>query len=55
MARLATIRSSQVLNDERPWKRSMPRTTASHDSCTTSSATASVRTYMRATRSISRW
>ena len=44
--------NTQVRSDERPSKRSMPCSAASQVSCTTSSATAALGTYMRATRSI---
>ena len=50
-ARLTRMRKSQVLNDERPSKRSTPRTTPIQVSWTTSSATASLGTKVRATRS----
>ena len=52
IAMLTTMRMIQVFSDERPSKRSMPLRTPSHASCTTSSATARVRTYPRATASI---
>jgi hypothetical protein len=39
-ARLTRIRKSHVLNEERPAKPSIPRSTATHVSCTTSSAIA---------------
>ena len=40
VARLTRIRNSHVRNDERPAKPSIPRSTPTHVSCTTSSATA---------------
>ncbi len=43
-ALLTQIENSQVFSEERPSKRSMPVNTAHHVSCTTSSATASLRT-----------
>jgi hypothetical protein len=46
------MRKIHVRNDERPWKLSSPFRTPSHVSWTTSSATAAVETYIRATRSI---
>ena len=54
-ARLTRIRNSQVLIDERASKRSMPRSTATHVSCTTSSAIASLGTNERARCSIAEW
>ena len=50
-ARLIRMWNSQVLNEDRPSKRSTPRTTASHVSCTTSSATARLFTTVWARRS----
>ena len=47
--------NSQVLNDDRPSKRSTPRTTASHVSCTTSSATERLATTVPARRSSLVW
>ena len=47
--------NSQVLNDDRPSKRSTPRTTASHVSCTTSSATERLATTVPASRSSLDW
>ena len=52
-ARLATIRRIQVFSEDRPSKRLRPCRTPSQASCTTSSATARVRTWLRAIRSIS--
>jgi hypothetical protein len=46
------MRKSHVFSDDRPSKRSSPRSTPSHVSWTTSSATAWLGTYIRATRSI---
>src|SRR5207249_6840176 len=40
LARFITIREIHVLNEDRPSNRSIPFKTASHASCTTSSATA---------------
>src|SRR4051794_27780902 len=45
------MRKTHVLSEERPWKRSIPRRTPSQVSCTTSSASAAVGTYIRATAS----
>jgi len=42
----------QVLSDERPWNVSSSRSTASHVSCTMSSASPALCTYLRATRCI---
>ena len=50
---LVRIRNVQVRSDERPSKPSIPRSTASQASCTTSSALASVETWLRATRVMS--
>ena len=47
IARLTRIRSSQVRNEERPAKPSIPRSTPIQVSCTTSSATAALETYER--------
>ena len=44
--------NTHVRSDERPSKRSRPCSAASQVSCTTSSATAALGTYMRATRII---
>ena len=55
LARLVRMRNSQVFNVERSSKRSRPLTTASHVSCTTSSAAWRSRTCSRATRSIVAW
>nr|WP_245972051.1 hypothetical protein [Solirubrobacter pauli] len=52
-ARLATIVAIQVFRLERPSKRSRPCRTPSHASCTTSSATAWLGTWLRAIRNIS--
>ena len=50
-----TMRYSQVFNDDRCSKPSMPRNTATQVSCTTSSAWASVATYIRAVRCRDPW
>ena len=52
LARLTRIRNSQVFNDDRPSKPSMPRTPPSQVSWTTSSATARLGTNEDASRSI---
>jgi hypothetical protein len=49
-AMFVRIRNIQVLSDERPSNRSIPFSTPIQVSCTTSSATAALGTYMRATR-----
>ena len=49
---LTRIRKIHVRSDERPSNPFKPRSTPSQASCTTSSATASVDTYIRATRRI---
>jgi hypothetical protein len=49
------ILNNQVLTDDRPSKRSMPRTTPSHVSCTASSATARVETNDIAKRTSWAW
>ena len=49
-ARLTRMRKIHVFKDERSSKRSSPLSTASHVSWTTSSASASVRTNVRASR-----
>ena len=54
-ARLTRIASSQVRSDERPSKRSMPRSTPSQVSWTTSSATARLETNVEARRSMASW
>src|SRR5512133_4178991 len=51
-ARLTRMLNTHVRSDERSSKRSSPRSAASQVSCTTSSATAALGTYMRATRII---
>ena len=51
-AMFVRMRKIQVLRLERPSKAPIPLRTASQVSCTTSSATARLATYMRATRSI---
>src|SRR3954453_9544353 len=53
-ARLERMRNIQVFSVERPSKRPMPSSTASHVSWTTSSATDGVRTYIEATLSMRR-
>ena len=52
LALLVRMRKIQVFSDERSSKRSIPVSTASHASCTTSSATARLETYIVASRSI---
>ena len=54
-ARLTRMRNNHVLNEDRPSNRSMPRTTPIHVSWTTSSATASLGTNVRARRSSAPW
>ena len=49
-ARFRRMWKSQVLNEDRPSKRSTPRTTASQVSCTTSSATERLATTVSASR-----
>jgi hypothetical protein len=49
------MRQSQVLNEERPSNRSIPRSTPSHVSWTTSSATAGSATYSDARRTRGAW
>ena len=55
LARLARMWNSQVFTDERPSNRSIPRTTPSHVSCTTSSATARLGTIDSAKRNNRGW
>jgi hypothetical protein len=52
LAMLTTMRMIQVASDDRASKPSSPFSTPSHASCTTSSATARLLTYVRATASI---
>ena len=55
LAWFVRMRNSQVRNDDRSSKRSIPRSTPSHVSWTTSSATARSRTYIDAKRTSVAW
>jgi hypothetical protein len=55
LARFVRMRQSQVLNEERPSNRSIPRSTPSHVSWITSSATAGSATYSDARRTRGAW